>query len=223
MSEALAQLVEGGGLVALPVALVAGLLAGLNPCCLPIYPAAAGCCAALRRDSVRGNLGVATAFVLGGCTTTTALGVVTGLAGRAFAGLGAWPVYVIAVVPLVLGLHMLGVFRLPLPGGVTDTAKAPRGSLGAFTTGALLGLVITPCATPVLAGLLAYVAATGDPLWGGTLLFVYGLGLGVPVFLLGTAAATLLTRLSSERARELAKGVMGVALIGVGLYLVWIA
>ncbi|RME73709.1 MAG: hypothetical protein D6776_06525 [Planctomycetota bacterium] len=218
----LAQLVEGGGLIALPVALLAGVVAGLNPCCLPIYPAAAGCCAALRRDTLRGNLGIAAAFVLGGCGTTTALGVASGLAGRVFAGLGSWPVYAIAAVPLILGLHVLGVLRLPLP-RTADTPWMARGSLGAFATGALLGLVITPCATPVLAGLLAYVATTRDPAWGGLLLFVYGLGLGVPVLLLGTAAASLVTRLSSASARKWADGIAGASLIGVGLYLVWIA
>ena len=90
-------------------------------------------------------------------------------------------------------------------------------------TGALLGLIITPCATPVLAGLLAYVATTGDPLWGGLLLFVYGLGIGVPILLLGTAAASLVARLSTDRTRRWAEHMTGVALIGVGLYLLWIA
>jgi cytochrome c-type biogenesis protein len=223
MIEDLTQLVAGGGLIALPIALVAGVVAGLNPCCLPIYPAAAGCCTAFRRDTLRGNLWIAAAFVVGGCVTTTALGIVSGLAGRVLAGLGSWPVYAIAAVPLVLGLDVLGVLRLPLPRMTTDAPRSPRGSLGAFATGVLLGLVITPCATPVLAGLLAYVANTRDPVWGGLLLFVYGIGLGVPVLLLGTTAASLVTRLSSHRARRWADWLAGGSLIGVGLYLVWIA
>ena len=222
MTEYLGRLLSDGSLVALPVALVAGVVAGLNPCCLPIYPAAAGCCAALRRETVRGNLGIASAFVFGGSLMTMTLGTATGLAGGVFGGIGSWPVYVIAVVPFAFGLHLLGALRIPLPMRVAPR-RMPRGPVGAVVTGALLGLVITPCATPVLAGLLAYVASTGDPLWGGVLLFVYGLGVGVPVLLLGTAAASLVTRLSTDRARRLAEHAAGALLIGVGLYLLWIA
>lgn len=222
MTEYLTGLLSDGNLVALPVALVAGVVSGLNPCCLPIYPAAAGCCAALRRDTVRGNLGIATAFVIGGSLMTMTLGIASGLAGGVFGGIGSWPVYLIAVVPFAFGLHLLGAVRIPLPAGPAQQ-RVPRGPVGAAVTGALLGLVITPCATPVLAGLLAYVATTGDPLWGGVLLFVYGLGLGVPILLLGTAAASLVTRLSTDRARRWAEHATGAVLIGVGLYLVWIA
>jgi len=83
--------------------------------------------------------------------------------------------------------------------------------------------VITPCATPVLAGLLAYVASTGNPVTGGLLLFVYGLGVGIPILLVGTAAASFVTRLTTERARRVAEHLTGVVLVGLSLYLVWIA
>lgn len=57
MSEYLNGLLSDGSfLFAVPVALLAGVVAGLNPCCLPMYPAAAGCCTALRKETVRGNL-----------------------------------------------------------------------------------------------------------------------------------------------------------------------
>jgi len=222
MTGYLSSLLRDGGLLALPVAFVAGIVSGLNPCCLPIFPAATGCCAALRRDTVRGNLGIAAAFVLGGSLMTMTLGVASAFAGGVFGGIGSWPVYLIAVVPIAFGLHLLGVIRIPLPMGATPQ-RVPRGPVGAAVTGALLGLVITPCATPVLAGLLAYVAATGNPLWGGVLLFVYGVGLGFPILLLGTAAASLITRLSTGRARRWAEHTTGAVLIGVGLYLLWIA
>ena len=214
---------DGSFLLALPVALLAGVVAGLNPCCLPMYPAAAGCCAALRKDTVRGNLWTATGFILGGSLVTTALGVLSGMAGRVFGGLASWPVYIIAAVPLIFGLHLLGVVSIPLPSFDAEGRKAPRGPVAAAVAGALFGLVIAPCATPVLAGLLAYVASTGDPALGGLLLFIYGLGLGVPILLIGTAAASAVTRLATERARRTAEHLTGAVLVALGLYLVWIA
>jgi len=103
--------------------------------------------------------------VLGGSLMTMTLGVAFGLAGGVFGGIGSWPVYLIAVVPFAFGLHSLGAVRIPLSAGPAQQ-RVPGGPVGAAVTGALLGLVITPCATPVLAGLLAYVATTGDPLGG---------------------------------------------------------
>lgn len=222
MSEYIHSLVAGGSWVAFPVALLAGLVAGVNPCCLPIYPAAAGCCSALRRETLRSNIAVAAGFVLGGSLVMTVLGILTGLGGRLFIGVGPVGTYVIAAVVILAGLHLLRVIRLPIP-STSGRNIAARGMVGAVAAGALFGLVITPCSTPVLAGLLAYVATTGDPLSGGLLLFLYGLGLGIPVMLIGTAAASFVERLSTATARRWADALSGTALVGVGLYLVWIA
>ncbi|MEW6144152.1 MAG: cytochrome c biogenesis protein CcdA [Thermodesulfobacteriota bacterium] len=207
---------------AVPLALFAGVIAGLNPCCLPIYPAAAGCCAALRRETVRGNLWIATLFILGGSVVTTILGVISALAGKVFGQLGSWPFYAISIFPIIFGLYLLKVIPLRLPTFSGMSLKV-NGHFGAFVVGGLLGVVITPCATPILAGLLSYVAATGDPLWGGMLLFIYGIGLGIPIILVGTTFASLLSRLSSDKARRWSDNVTGVLLLGVGLYLIWIA
>ena len=156
------------------------------------------------------------------CLTTTTLGIAAGLAGRAFGSVGAVPTYLIAFLPILFGLHLLGAIKLPVPAAPKAVA-ATGGPLGAAAAGAMLGLVIAPCATPVLGGLLAYVATTGDPVWGGALLFTYGIGLGVPLVLLGTAAASLVARLASGTWRMVADAASGTALVGVGLYLIWIA
>jgi cytochrome c-type biogenesis protein len=165
---------------------------------------------------------VAAAFVLGGCATTTVLGITSALAGRVFMALGSWPVYLLSTLPMVFGLHLLGVVRLPLPSR-TAGLSAMKGAAGAAVTGALLGLAVVPCATPVLGGILAFVATTADPVWGGLLLFSYGLGLGIPALLLGTASASVVARLSGEKFRIWADYIAGTTLVGVGLYLIWLA
>jgi cytochrome c-type biogenesis protein len=165
---------------------------------------------------------VATAFVLGGCATTTVLGVTSALAGRVFMALGSWPVYLLSALPILFGLHLLGVVRLPLPSRTADLSTT-KGTAGAAAAGALLGLAVVPCATPVLGGILAYVASTADPVWGGLLLFAYGLGLGIPALLLGTASASVVARLPGEKIRRWADYVAGTVLVGVGLYLIWLA
>ena len=220
--EPLTELLRQGGLLAVPAAFLGGVVSSLNPCCVPIYPAAAGCCTALRGKTVGRNLRVAAAFVLGGCATTTVLGITSALAGRVFMTLGSWPLYLLSALPILFGLHLLGVVRLPLPSRTADLL-ATKGAAGAAAAGALLGLAVVPCATPVLGGILAYVATKADPVWGGLLLFFYGLGLGIPALLLGTASASAVARLSGERFRRWADYIAGVVLVGVGLYLVWLA
>lgn len=213
---------EYGSVIALPLAFLGGIIAGLNPCCLPIYPAAAGCCAALKKETVRGNIGIATLFILGGSIVTTFLGIISGLAGMVFGQVGSWTFYLISIVPILFGLYLLKVINLQLPTFSGLDLKV-QGPLGAFFMGGLLGVVITPCATPILAGLLSYVATTGNPTWGGLLLFIYGIGIGIPIILVGTTFASLVARLSSEKARRWADSISGMLLIGVGLYLIWIA
>ncbi len=222
MNDYFAQMLDAGGIVVVPAALVAGIVAGLNPCCLPIYPTAVGTCAALRRDTVRTNLAMAATFVMGVSLASTALGILAALAGRMFMGLGSWPAYVISTVPIIFGLHLTGVIHIPLPREVRLSRRI-GGPAGALIAGTLIGLIVTPCSTPVLAGLLAYVASTGNPVWGGMLLFVYGLGVGVPILLLGTAASSLLAGLTATRARVWTECLSGLMLIGVGLYLMWVA
>lgn len=205
---------------AVPAVLGAGLVSGLNPCCLPMYPAAVAACGALRQGSVAANVGVGAAFVLGSALATSGLGVVAALAGHALTAVGGVPGYAIAAVPLLFGLHTLGVIRLPLPGG-SAPPPAWRGRLGAVGAGASIAALVAPCTTPVLASVLAVAAGSASVVWGGALLFLYGLALGLPVLAVGAASASMVDRLAGARAGV--DRVSGVLLIAVGLYLVWVA
>jgi len=100
-------------LFAAPIALAGGVVTGLNPCCLLIYPAAAAACCANReacadRDVRTLSFAAAAALALGLATATTLLGVLAAVGGRSMTTLsGAWA-HAIAVVPLLAGGHRLG-------------------------------------------------------------------------------------------------------------------
>ena len=115
LAQVLREAVAQGGLVALPLALAGGVVTGFNPCCLPLYPAAAATCCATRGPSLRMTAGNALSFITGLGVATASLGVLAALAGRVMSGLGGWPSYLVALVPIVMGLHLLGWIRLPLP------------------------------------------------------------------------------------------------------------
>lgn len=222
----LREALSTGAVFAAPIALAGGVVTGLNPCCLPIYPAAAAACCANREacsdQPVRKlSFTSAAALALGLATATTLLGVLAAAGGHTMTTLSGTWAYVIAVVPLLAGAHMLGLFRLP----TLKTPSLPRATgIGtAFLTGLLLALVFGPCGTPLLAGLLSYVAFNGSPVYGGTLLFIYGVGIAIPVATLGASAAKLAARLEKYGSRIWVDRATGVLLVAMGLYVVWSA
>ena len=217
----LAEIVGGGGLVALPGALAAGWLTGLNPCCVPMYPAAAATCCAARDcaapDERRRSVLSAIAFALGLAAATTALGVAAAATGGRLAAIGGAFAYVVALVPLVAGAHFLGLIHIRAP----RLPRLPSQAGGAFLAGLLLSLVIAPCGTPLLASILSYAAFKGSLAYGALLLFAYGVGLGVPVLALGLSANRMAAALDRSGLRRWADRATGVLLVGLGLYLLW--
>lgn len=116
----------------------------------------------------------------------------------------------------------MGIYRL---GWVKVPAFSPKafqpGFGGAFGTGLLLSLVIGPCGTPVLASVLSYAAYKQNLVYGGLLLFLYGLGTGLPLVLVGTAAGGLLKRFDCSRYGRLIDPLIGSSLLLLGFYLLW--
>jgi len=98
-----------------------------------------------------------------------------------------------------------------------------RGFPGALALGALFGLVATPCATPPLVVIMSAAAAEGRGLFGAALLFAYALGHGVTMVLVAVSAGAVVAFGRLSQRGEAMQLVGGWMLIGVGLYLLWIA
>ena len=212
----LSQALSGGNIVALPLALAGGILAGMNPCCLALYPAAAGaCCSMEESHTIRRSFGNALAFVLGIAIAIAALGSLAAYLGR-IAELGPLK-YVIAVIPILMGIYRLSWVTLP---AFTPKPFQP-GFGGAFGTGLLLSLIIGPCGTPVLASVLSYAAYKQSFVYGGLLLLLYGLGTGLPLVLVGTAAGGLLKRFDCSRYVRFLDPIIGASLLLLGFYILW--
>ena len=203
---------------AIPLTFVGGLVAGLNPCCVALYPVAAGTCCAAPAERMSMTFRRAAAFALGVAVATALLGLLAAVAGRTLRTFGTWPYVVIAVIPIITGLHLLGVIRLPL-GGLRNSAAARQG--GALAAGFLSALLLAPCGTPILAAVLSYAAYVGKVGSGTLLLFVYGIGLSTPLLLVGTASGAASARLARSSAMAWIERGSGVALICFGLYLLW--
>ena len=210
---------EGGRFaVAGGVIFLGGLLTSLTPCVYPLIPITVGVFGA-RQATSRGKAVVLTsAYVVGMGVVFATLGVVAAMAGKAFgAGLGnQWVVIGLAIFLLVLSSSMFGAFELAIPSGVATRLNNVGGGglIGAFLMGAVSGFLAAPCTGPVLSGVLAYVAKTQDPVIGGSLLFIYALGIGLPFFLIGV----FLVRLpKGGEWMEWVKSVFGIALVALAV------
>lgn len=199
-----------------------GVMASLTPCVYPMIPIVVGVFGA-RDEAVtrRRAFALATAYVLGMGIVYSALGLVFALLGKAGdqGQLLANPAVVIPMVALYLALaaSMFGAFELNLPSGLQQRLARVGGSGygGAFTMGMVGGFTAAPCTGPFLAGLLGWVAMSGRPVVGGTMLFTFALGMGV---LFWVIAATSVSLPKSGRWMEWVKSAGGIALLAVAIF-----
>ncbi len=218
--QAFQTLLAASGVAAMPLALLGGIVSGLNPCCLAFYPAVtATCCASAGARSPA--LGSLVAFVAGRASATTLAGVSAALAGHAVLVLGRGPRYALAFVPILMALHLLGWLRLPFPSAPRSTSALSVG--GAFVAGAALPLVLGACATPVFAAVLSYAAFTDSVWFGGALLFAYGIGSGLPLLLAGVSAGRLARRAPGAAWQHRLERASALLLLVFGFYLLAVA
>jgi cytochrome c-type biogenesis protein len=217
----LQQVLEHTPWLAVVAVFLGGVTTALNPCVLAMIPLLMGVVAGNDGTTTfRRSLAFSLFFVLGLAVTFTALGLISALMGRMFGNVGWFWKYVVAGVCFLMGLHLLGIMKwsLPVPAGLR---VKKQGFFGAFLLGLLFGVVSTPCAVPILAVLLAYVAEKGNILYGGFLLFIYALGHSALVLVAGTsigAAKSLLESKGARTAHGVIQKVAGVLIIGMGFY-----
>ena len=225
MSDWAQQAVGGSVLLALPVAVLAGLVSFFSPCVLPLLPgylsyatglggAEIATGTARRRQVLAGTLG----FVAGLALVFVASGA---LAGSVGAALVAWqrPLSMVAGL-LAIGLGLVFTGWLPVAGWRPNVA--PRLGVAASP---LLGIVFalgwTPCIGPALSVVLSLALNEGTALRGGVLAFAYSLGLGLPFVVAGLAFDRLTGTL--EWVKRHHRGIQvagGVAMMLVGVLLV---
>jgi cytochrome c-type biogenesis protein len=134
-------------------------------------------------------------YVLGLALVYAALGVFAALSGKLFGQISTspWTYLFVGIVCILFGLAMLDVFTLQVGflSGVQPNIKQSGGGLSAFIFGGCSGLVAGPCTTPVLGTLLAYVATRQNVVLGCAMLFVFALGMGTLLIVVGTFTGIL--------------------------------
>ena len=205
------------------VSFLGGIGASLTPCIYPIIPILVGVIGVSASENRLRGFFLSGIFVLGMAVSYSLLGVAAALTGRLFGQLSTHPLAFLVVgnICLVFALSMLGLFELRLPGswGQARGVQEKNHKTGAvFLMGASSGFVAAPCTVPVLGTLLTFVAQRGNPVFGFSLLFLFALGLGSLLIVLGTFTGLLASFPKSGPWLVRVKQAFGILLLVVAEY-----
>ena len=220
------DLIDAAFLPAAMVALLAGVLSFLSPCVLPVVPPylayMTGITVGGLKSGERSAVPAALMFVLGLSTVFLVMGFAASAFGRLFLEYQIWLMRIAGLAVVVMGLHFLHVFRIPLLDHEArlDTGDQGGSALGAYVLGLAFAFGWTPCIGPQLGMILTLAATEAEIGRGIGLLGVYAMGLGIPFLLSAifvSRAMGLMNRIKPHlRTIERA---MGALLVAVGLML----
>jgi thiol:disulfide interchange protein DsbD len=221
----------GGSLLAIPAAFIAGLLISFTPCVYPIIPIQLGFIGGqtaavdgetTSKFSLRG-FELSVLFVIGMAIVYAALGAFAALTGTLFGSWASspWTYIVVGNVILALALSMFGLFQIQAPQFLMklNPAKKGNGYVSAVFVGAISGLVVGPCTAPALGATLAYVGTQGSVIFGTVVLFVFALGMGALMIVLGTFSGAMSMLPRSGGWMEKVKMAFGVIMVVIAQYL----
>lgn len=207
--------------IRLLLALLLGFLMSLTPCLYPMIPITVGILQAQNSSSFLRNLAISLAYTCGIATTFAALGLTAALTGQIFGSLMSNPFFIIFIVAILayLGFSMLGFYNMYVPRSMRGATSAKGGSImTAFLFGAASGTVASPCLSPGLILLLSIVATLGSKFLGFLLLFVFGVGLSLPLLIIGTFSTSLMLLPRAGMWMTEIKKLFGFLLFGMCFY-----
>lgn len=215
---------HGAFYMAILAAYLGGVLASFTPCVYPVIPITVAYIGARSSTSRSKGFLLSIIYVLGMAAVYTALGGFAALTGKLFGQIqtNPWVFLIIANICIFMGLSMLGVFMLsiPMPQFLTGLRPGEKsgGFVGSFLVGAVSGIIIGPCTTPVLAVLLSLIATKQSAVFGMSLMFMFAIGMGTLLVIVGTFSGLLSSVPKSGVWMTRINKIFGWILIGMGEY-----
>ena len=203
---------------------VTGLLTSLTPCVYPLLPVSVAMVGRVARGRAHA-LALASLYALGLALVYALLGVLAAVSGQLFGSLASHPATLAfaAVLCLLMGAWMQGWLRLPAGFANLSQTGTFSGPVSLLIAGGLSGLVMAPCTSPVLGMLLMYVAARGELVAGGSLMFVFAFGMCALLIATGTFSGLLARLPRSGPWMLFLKSVMALLMVLAGCYLAFLA
>jgi len=220
-SESLGQVMQTRPILAYGASYLGGVVATASPCILASIPLVIGFVGGYAGGNKKQAFIYSLTFVVGLALVMSILGAMAALMGTMFGQVGAYWYFVVAMILMVMGLQLSGLINLKLSGNAQRFLPKRTGLLGALILGMLFGLVLSPCASPVLAVILTLAAVQGHVAYGSTLLFAYALGQGTLILVAGTFTGVIESFLQSKSAKvgTILQQAAGFLIFFVGAYI----
>jgi len=210
------QGIQQPGPITIFLIFAAGLLTSLGPCSLSLLPVTIAYIGGTNNNRSVINV---ISFCGGVILSLVFLGALSGLLGKIYGQLPNIFNLSISIIAILMGLNLLGLFQFQLPNGPSFNFlkdKLPA-FLAPLITGIAFGLASSPCITPVLATLLAWVSQTKNPLLSIIFLFFFGLGQVTPLVIVGFTTENMKKLLAFRKYSQVIPIFSGIILLSLGL------
>ncbi len=192
----------------------AGFLTSLGPCSLSLLPITIAYIGGTERKKNK-----LISFAGGIVFSLVTLGALSGLLGKIYGQIPSYFTSFVALIAIIMGFNLLGILKFQLPNGpdlksIED--KIPR-FLTPFALGISFGLASSPCITPVLATLLAWVSQANNTIISIAFLFFFGLGQVTPIIIAGVTTQNLKQFLELRKYSQIIPTISGIFLISLGV------
>ena len=221
-------LLDKGLLLIILLFFIGGIGLTFTPCVFPMIPILSSIIAG-QGDSIstRKAFTLSLVYVLAMATTYAIIGAIVGYYGAEY-NIQIWfqdPIIlsIFAAIFVLLALSMFGFYEIQMPSAIqsrlTSMSHSQQGGtlIGVGLMGMFSAIIVGPCITAPLVGALIFISQTQDWQLGGLALYALGMGMGLPLLLIGTSAGKLLPRAGLWMDRV--KAVFGVVLLGVAIWL----
>jgi len=146
-----------------------------------------------------------------------ALGAASGFLGRIYGQIPSFYTSIVALIAIIMGLNLLGILKFQFPNGpdlkkIED--KIPS-LIAPFAIGTTFGLASSPCITPVLATLIAWVSQAKNPIISIVFLFFFGIGKVTPLIIAGATAENLKKFLELRKLSQIIPSLSGIFLVAL--------
>ncbi|BCA95443.1 hypothetical protein TUM19329_18040 [Legionella antarctica] len=202
-----------------------GVLLAFTPCVLPMVPILSGIIVGQKSLSTPKAFKLSLSYVIGMAITYAGAGMLAGLMGSTIQTLMQRPLVILlfSVIFIIMALSMFGLFELRVPSGLTGRMNrlghtgAKQNYVSVALMGVLSTLVVSPCVTAPLIGVLSYIGQNGQVLMGGLILFVMALGMGIPLLIVGSGYGSLLPKTGSWMIKI--KCFFGLMMLGMAIWM----
>jgi len=203
-----------------------GILLSLTPCVLPMIPILSGIIVGHQKTVLRGkSFTLSLIYVLSMACTYAIAGMLVGWLGGSMqtAFQQPWVILLFSLLFVLLALSFFGLYSLKLPSfleqRIANISRHQKSGhyLGVMIMGCLATLIVSPCVTPALVGVLGYISKTGNAALGGAALFMLGLGMGLPLLLIGLAGGKFLPKAGAWM--NIVEYSFGVLFLGMAIWM----